>query len=659
MALDNFRTIELIWDKANKSIIKTIRTASSDTTGRYLSVKILDGGQEVTLNNAKLQLYWEHPNFNTSGTDNFNTVNNGGLFKMTFSDEMLTNIGELNAHLVLILTDGKIASGGFPIKVFKGADDGVVVPTNGNGLVKQIDGKIDKGNVTLDDLTQEVKLAMTGGAVAVVGKNAVGTENIKDGVVTLSKLSPSIVDVIELNNIIQNPDFSKLNTLSRPLYWGTVSGDNPSSDGVMNLTATGAAGNVYQNLTVTSGHKYFAHIEVSGTAAGYVDYYEANSIKLSDLNTDGAFNKYEGIFTATSDVRQRLRVVNMSGSGLLKIKNPVLIDLTAKFGAGNEPDLIEMSKIYGQSSTSDLKTYNFQKLNSSIIPEVDFKKPLKVSLSSSGIYYSINYGTSDKIIFSMARKGPNSIFDFSTIKTSSGSLSYQNSSDFFGPYIVKALNNINGDNATSVYFTGGNHGYQNSGTIGGANTPTGRTSSLAFYVDNLKVDSFDGYANIIKIVWTNHIQGYNTTKTDGTGREILKETYTLEITEQGIEVHNDIEPLEDLVIERYYGLQAQKGAWDNWYRFEGASNRKRNSWSVASDSGDYGTTKILSGNDNGDVMEISLSNNIDLGKLDLATIGHNAFTSPTKAYFRLINNSPTLMAGDIYSFEGEYRFYKI
>ena len=203
MALDNFRTIELIWDKANKSIIKTIKTASSDTTGRYLSVKVLDGGQEVTLNNAKLQLYWEHPNFNTSGTDDFNTINNGGLFKMTFSDEMLTNIGELNAHLVLILPDGTITSDGFPIEVFKGADDGVVVPTNGSGLVKQIEGKIDKGNVTLSDLTQEVKLAMTGGTVAVVGEDSVGTENIKDGSVSADK-TDFITKKITSENIVDS-----------------------------------------------------------------------------------------------------------------------------------------------------------------------------------------------------------------------------------------------------------------------------------------------------------------------------------------------------------------------------------------------------------------------------------------------------------------------
>lgn len=208
MALDNFRTIELVWDKANKSIIKTIKTASSDTTGRYFSVKVLDEGQEVDLSGAKLQLYWEHPNFNTNGTDDFTTVDTKGKFTLTFSEEMLTNIGELNAYLILTLSDGKITSDGFPIEVIKGANDGVVVPTNGNGLVKQIEGKIDKGNVTMGDLTQEVKLAMTGGAVAVVGEDAVGTQNIKDNAITTEKtnfiLTAGSSVIMDKNTPIEN-----------------------------------------------------------------------------------------------------------------------------------------------------------------------------------------------------------------------------------------------------------------------------------------------------------------------------------------------------------------------------------------------------------------------------------------------------------------------
>lgn len=255
MALDNFRTIELIWDKASKSIIKSIKTASNDTTGRYLSVKILDGGQEVTLSNARLQLYWEHPSFNTSGTDDFNIVNNGGLFNMTFSEEMLTNVGELNAHLILTLADGKITSDGFPIKVFKGADDGVVVPTNGKGLVKQIDGKIDKGNVTLSDLTQEVKLALTGGAVAVVGENTVGTENIKATAVTPEKTNfiNTSTNMIDTNSLTE---LSAINTTN-----GTIVADTQSA--------------VSDFYSVSAGEK-FSHVGIYR-----VGFYDSNKAFIS------------------------------------------------------------------------------------------------------------------------------------------------------------------------------------------------------------------------------------------------------------------------------------------------------------------------------------------------------------------------------------------
>lgn len=284
MVLDNFRTIELIWDKANKSIIKTVKTASSDTTGRYLSVKILDGGQEVTLNNAKLQLYWEHPNFNTSGTDDFNTINNGGLFKMTFSDEMLTNVGELNAHLVLILTDGKITSGGFPIEVFKGADDGVVVPTNGSGLVEQVARKIDKGNVTLSDLTQEVKLAMTGGTVAVVGEDAVGTENIKDGSVTGIKISDDVITSKRSLNLLDESKFEKGGYYKNDTGVWTVSETTKSSPAIAvkintnyvkrsngtEVTFWDANMNYVSGRTVASGVAYF--LVPNNSAIKYVRY---------------------------------------------------------------------------------------------------------------------------------------------------------------------------------------------------------------------------------------------------------------------------------------------------------------------------------------------------------------------------------------------------
>ena len=65
-------------------------------------------------------------------------------------------------------------------------------PQQAQEFVYRINNKITKGEVTMSDLTQEVKEALTGGAVAVVGVGAVGTENIKDGAVTPDKLSPTL-----------------------------------------------------------------------------------------------------------------------------------------------------------------------------------------------------------------------------------------------------------------------------------------------------------------------------------------------------------------------------------------------------------------------------------------------------------------------------------
>ena len=64
-----------------------------------------------------------------------------------------------------------------------------MTPQDAQDWVSQLNNKIIKGQVTMSDLTQEVKEALTGGAVAVVGVDAVGTENIKDKAVDLSKIS--------------------------------------------------------------------------------------------------------------------------------------------------------------------------------------------------------------------------------------------------------------------------------------------------------------------------------------------------------------------------------------------------------------------------------------------------------------------------------------
>lgn len=87
-------------------------------------------------------------------------------------------------------------------------------PQQAQEFVYRINNKIDKGNVTMSDLTQEVKEALTGGAVAVVGVNAVGTENIIDGAVKSSKIGKGEVTAENTDFITKTDDFRGINKLN-------------------------------------------------------------------------------------------------------------------------------------------------------------------------------------------------------------------------------------------------------------------------------------------------------------------------------------------------------------------------------------------------------------------------------------------------------------
>ena len=65
-------------------------------------------------------------------------------------------------------------------------------PQQAQEFVYRINNKINKGDVSMSDLTQEVKEALTGGAVAVVGESSVNTTNIVDDAVTVKKLANGV-----------------------------------------------------------------------------------------------------------------------------------------------------------------------------------------------------------------------------------------------------------------------------------------------------------------------------------------------------------------------------------------------------------------------------------------------------------------------------------
>lgn len=132
--LNNFRKIDITWDKADQNIIEIIRTSSSDENGRKLVVQVLDNGQTVNLKGTELRLYWETKNKHYIGFDRFELADaENGIFELAFSTGMLSNIGTLKANMHLMNVEDEtviVTSEPFNVEVFEGIDSESIEATN-------------------------------------------------------------------------------------------------------------------------------------------------------------------------------------------------------------------------------------------------------------------------------------------------------------------------------------------------------------------------------------------------------------------------------------------------------------------------------------------------------------------------------------------------
>lgn len=286
------------------------------------------------------------------------------------------------------------------------------------------------------------------------------------------------------------------------------------------------------------------------------------------------------------------------------------------------------------------------------------------NITERSVLVNAHYNNNKDISFLLECDGGNNFFDFKRISLIANDSKivtknfegYENlfmgTTDWFAPYVMRALNNANGDMISSGHFTGGNHCYTN-GSSGG--TPTGRTISVRAFVDGKQVNG-TGYCNTIRIEWANRVQAYNTKKADGSGREVLEERHTLIFDGEKWSTYSELEPLEDIVIERYYGLQCSGTStiYKN-IRFIGCEKRGLFSGTKSSYSGQPDTIGLEGfGDDHKIIMEIDPT--YDLGKREF--IGDNAgvfVESYGKAYNQLILNKQ-LNQGDIYRYRGSYIF---
>lgn len=236
-------------------------------------------------------------------------------------------------------------------------------------------------------------------------------------------------------------------------------------------------------------------------------------------------------------------------------------------------------------------------------------------------------------------------------------------SDWIGPYIVGANQNGNGKGQD---FTGGNHNYDGAEN----SSATGRALLYKVWVDDKELQ--DGKVTSGKkarIEVLNRIQAFNTKEQDGSGREVLQEKVIYEVMGGQVKVRVEIQPLEDITLYRYYGLQSVNGAWNEQIRyFAGEKEVARSSANQYSDSGaknqhpDVDKYWLNSAAKDGGQHQliVALDRQYGLGQLDfLADDQPIAFTQEYgKSYFlQVYNQSAVLKKGKKVSWRGDYYFF--
>ncbi|TMV50029.1 hypothetical protein FE783_10710 [Paenibacillus mesophilus] len=324
--------------------------------------------------------------------------------------------------------------------------------------------------------------------------------------------------------------------------------------------------------------------------------------------------------------------------------------------------------------------------NSTPLTADDIRKPDPSFASNGSVQYAIKqgnkltiahkYSASDDMWIVFDYHGANRLYGFSQWRLAANtgeqvdpdmgrasSLLQNAVTDWIGPYIVKADKDAD---VPSQHFTGGAHAF-NGADKGSA---TARTVSYSIRADG--VELADGQVTAserITIQVVNHVQGYNTKVEDGSGREILKETVTYEVVGGRVQVHTEIEALEDITIYRYYGLQTVNQAWSDKVAYYAKDKIVSvNPGKLYSDSGK------LSANPNVDQYVLTSDDSKPIRhhllvwldrKYGIGTMEHVAAHRPAsftyeygKTYFlQIVDTAPVLAKGKTFSWRGGYHFF--
>lgn len=279
MELDQFRDVDLVIDYANYTFIEKQFVSQGDYKGRTLTVLVTNKGVVGEVPGLMLNLNWHNEASGLTDLTAFSVLDKANsIYRIEYPQNMMTP-GKVIAS-IQVIQDGKVTNlkqfeltvqnlAGQPVGIVEKAEFSALVAvladsnrfrtdidtlktdkadkvdlaqtnenienldstkadktalaqTNAN-MATNLSNKVDKGGneqVTLRMLSQEVKTAMTGGSVAVIGPGGVNTSNIVDGAVTDKKVSAPILKAMLIPHIIP-PNYD---TTTKTLSFNGVTG---------------------------------------------------------------------------------------------------------------------------------------------------------------------------------------------------------------------------------------------------------------------------------------------------------------------------------------------------------------------------------------------------------------------------------------------------
>ena len=706
----------------DKKIYTKLKAVQGDSKSRCILANLIANNVNYDLSGTSVKVYGVKKDKTIFFNDATIIDATKGQFEIELTNQALAIAGDLKIQILILgPNQEKLSTFSFFIEVAESIiDDAAIESSNEfkalttslskleewNGYFEETSGKIEEKyterlnkfdeqfNTIINEKAEKKELEATNNRISnIVANNVNGEKDVEladartgaDGKVyvalkdRLDNENLTKINKLIINNIVVNSN------LDGQTGWNFLLANGSISNNECVFTATARYGAFYQFSPKNPiiGHKYYISAMVKATSNKVsLDFYNSSTgMNFIRINHSGSGN-YERLSTVqivNSNVSSRYRVLDDRESewDTISCKEFVLVDLTEMFGVGNEPSLVEFEELIYKNSGSYFVENNL--ITNAFVSELFPKKvqekqkyPILLYKNNNDLTVAWKYNNLKDIRLHIEPIGANGLYQVGRIAFVDNNLDYVTDdfklnetlyqagvTDWIAPYIMKAINNADGDKINSDYnFVGGAHSYENT-SLG---VPTARLLDIQIKIDGNNISS-NGvyYAHKINVICTNRIQGNNTKKKDGTGREILEEEVTFTITQGVIDIENKIKPLEEIRIDRYYGLQA----YTQKYKSDGGTvyyvNGKSNTIYPlgVSDSGTLADGSscrkmIVSTNEHNFSLELS-----DIGLTNKRLINDTdklAFWSGDKLYFQVISKHTDLQLGDMLYLHGTYRF---